>query len=216
MRFKTDNNYTPMRLLIEHMPGIKFNCYVNAQLTTIIFCVFYFILEMAEVALSHCVCANYNTDSRGHRRVDHITYLFEFIDDFDVPYSTIKGFLKHTGLIKSTPTMQLDDQSLDDQSLDGDDVFTLRYTGKDTGKIDSNTVTRLQPGQDDHDEEWMQSSYNAENHVLHLMVSVLYYKLGYELFLIKACHNNPVRLSYITNCTGMTTCTDCYGILGLH
>ena len=173
MRFKTDNNYTPMRLLIEHMPGIKF----NAQLTTVIFCVFYFILEMAEVALSHCVCANYNTDSRGHRRVDHITYLFEFIDDYDVPYSTIKGFLKHTGLIKSTPTMQLDDQSLDDQSLDGDDVFALRYTGKDTGKIDSNTVTRLQQGQDDHDEEWMQSSYNAENHVLHLMVSVLYYKL---------------------------------------
>ena len=121
---------------------------------------------MAEVALSRCVSVNYNTDSKGHRRVDHITYSFEFIEDFDTPYTTIAGFLRHIGVLKSASMMQLDDQSSDS------DVFTMRFIGNNPGdKIDSNTVTRLQE-QDYCNEEWMQSSYNAENHVLHLMVSV--------------------------------------------
>ena len=125
-----------------------------------------FFLEMAEVALSHCASVNYSNDSSGHRSVDHITYSFEFIDDFDAPYTTIADFMRHIGVIKSTPMMQSDNQSLDS------DVITMRFIGNNPGDtIDSNTVTRLQE-QDDCNEEWMQSSYNAENHVLHLMVSV--------------------------------------------
>ena len=122
---------------------------------------------MAEVALTRCVCINYKTDIKGHRRVDHVTYLFEFIDDFDVPYRTIMGFMKHIGLVRSTPSIPLDDQSMADA-----DAFTLRsMTGKKSGKIDSDTVTRLQE-QDDYNVDWMQSTYNAENHILHLMVSI--------------------------------------------
>lgn len=121
---------------------------------------------MAEVALSRCVSTNYNTDSRGHRSVDHITYSFEFIDDFDTPYTTIAGFMRHIGVLKSTSMMQLDNQSLDG------DVFAMRFIGNNPeDKIDSNTITRLQE-QGGCNEEWMQSSYNVENHVLHLMVSV--------------------------------------------
>lgn len=143
MQFKTTNNETPLRLLVEHMP------------------------EMAEMALSRCVSTKYQTDSRGYRTPEHITYSFELMDDFCVPYSNIKGFMKHIGLLQYTQNSLPTDHV---QSLDANS-FTLRSTGKSANKIDSDTVTRLLE-QDEDSEKWMQSDYDADNHVLNLMVSV--------------------------------------------
>ena len=125
-------------------------------------------LEMAEVALSRCVSKHYDSD----RRIDQITYSFEFIDDFDVPYSTITGCMKHIGLIKSTPTMPPHEIE-----------FSPLRRGKSSGfkKIDSNTLNRIQ-NEDDHDEEWLQSDYDGNNHVLHLMVSSYIQYRSNELF----------------------------------
>ena len=117
---------------------------------------------MAEVALSRCVSVNY-TDSRGHRMLHHITYSFEFIDDYVAQYSNMKGFMRHIGL--KSQRMPVNEQSLD----------SVMYTFSPSGNIDSDTITRLQQqdstDDDDDAEAWMQSSYNAENHVLNLMVS---------------------------------------------
>lgn len=137
------------------------------------------------MALSRCVSVSYNTDSSGHRTPERITYSFEFVDDFDVPYSTIKGFLEHIGILQYTPNMFLSDQSSDTNT------FMLRSTGKSTNRIESDTVTRLLQ-QDDNNEKWMQSDYDAENHVLRLMVSIYtkqetramgyrYYNFSYSL-----------------------------------
>ena len=126
-----------------------------------------FMLEMAEMALSRCVSTKYQTDSRGYRTPEHITYSFELMDDFCVPYSNIKGFMKHIGLLQYTQNSLPTDHV---QSLDANS-FTLRSTGKSANKIDSDTVTRLLE-QDEDSEKWMQSDYDADNHVLNLMVSV--------------------------------------------
>ena len=118
------------------------------------------MLEMAEVALSRCVSVNY-ADSRGHRLLHHITYSFEFIDDFVAPYGTMKGFMSHLGL--TSRQMSVNEQSSD----------TVMYMFSPSEKVDSDTITRLQHQDDDDNdaEAWMQSNYNAENHVLNLMVS---------------------------------------------
>ena len=126
--------------------------------------------EMAEFVLSRCVTVKYKTDAMGHRTPEHITYSFEFADDFDIPYNSIKDFMRHVGLMQRLPKMlPLEQQSL----VEGND-FKLQSTLKNTNKLDSDTITRLnRQDDDDDDNKWLQQEYKSENHVLHLMVRVL-------------------------------------------
>jgi len=119
---------------------------------------------VAEMVLSRCVTKNDKTNSTGtgHRTPDHITYSFEFLDDFYTPYKGIKGFLKHVGLIKFTSDNRLEQPS-DNHDLA---MTPLRNNSE------ADTIDRRHSEQDqDNKGIWLQRHYNAENHVLNLMVS---------------------------------------------
>ena len=126
-------------------------------------------LEMAEFVLSRCVSVKYKTDAMGHRTPEHTTYSFEFVDDFDIPYNSIKDFMRHVGLMQRLPNTLTPEQ----QSLVIGNDFRLQSTVKNTNKLDSDTITRLNRQDDDDDNKWLQQEYKSENHVLHLMVRVL-------------------------------------------
>ena len=126
-------------------------------------------LEMVEFALSRCVTVKYKTDAMGRRTPEHITYSFEFVDDFDIPYNSIKDFMRHVGLMQRLPNTLTPEQ----QSLVIGNDFRLQSTVKNTNKLDSDTITRLNRQDDDDDNKWLQQEYKSENHVLHLMVRVL-------------------------------------------
>ena len=121
---------------------------------------------MAEMALFRCVTMTYKTDDIGHRKPEHITYSFEFVDDFDVPYKSVKDFMRHIGLMQHLPKSLFPEQ----QSLDGNS-FKLQSTLNNTNRLESDTIARL-IHRDDNDDKWLQQEYESENHVLRLMVRV--------------------------------------------
>ena len=98
--------------------------------------------EVAEMALTNCVNVETTTDHRGHQQPLYIEYFFDFLDDFYVPYGNVRGFLGHIRLLQYIPD------------------FLLRCTGR----------TDLDRPERGENVEWMQSDYDAENHVLNLMV----------------------------------------------
>ena len=147
MKFKTCHNETPMRLLVELMPGKithTYNCFANAL------CIMIMLRysEVAEMVLTRCVSVVYKTDYRDHPRSHYINYSFDFLDDFYVPYDNVREFMEHTGLLHYIP-----------------DILSTC-----TGRTDSGRVER---GSRDH-MEWMQPHYDPDNHVLKLMVSVIH------------------------------------------
>lgn len=120
---------------------------------------------MAEIALTHCVDTQYMTDVKcGHQIPNELSYSFDLIDDFYVPYNSIRGFIEHIGLI-SSPKRTADDYplaSLSNSESDPDLVTSL---------IEPENCDSDGSELGDNSKKWMQSDYNAENHVLHLIVS---------------------------------------------
>ena len=99
------------------------------------------------MALTNCVNVKTTTDHREHQRPVSIKYFFDFLDDFYLPYGNVREFMGHIGVLQYIPD------------------FLLRCTGR----------TDLDRAERGDNVEWMQSGYNAENHVLNLMVSVMYF-----------------------------------------
>ena len=122
---------------------------------------------MAEMVLSRCVTMRYKTDDMGSRTPEHITYSFEFVDDFDVPYRSVKDFMRHIGLMQHLPKSLFPEQ----RSLEFSNSFKLQSTLKNNNKLESDTIARLIQ-QDDNDDKWLQQEYDSGNHVLRLMVRV--------------------------------------------
>ena len=122
---------------------------------------------MAEMVLSRCVTMRYKTDDMGSRTPEHITYSFEFVDDFDVPYRSVKDFMRHIGLTQHLPKSLFPEQ----RSLEFSNSFKLQSTLKNNNKLESDTIARLIQ-QDDNDDKWLQQEYDSGNHVLRLMVRV--------------------------------------------
>ena len=123
---------------------------------------------MAEIALTHCVDTEYMDDVKcGHQIPNELTYSFDLIDDFSVPYNSIRGFIEHIGLI-SSPKRTADDIQLAPLSNSGSHS-DLAYRLIEPGDNENCDSDGIELGDDS--KKWMQSDYNAENHVLHLMVS---------------------------------------------
>jgi len=134
---------------------------------------------VAEMVLSHCVN---KSDSTGTclGTPDYITYSFEFLDDFYTPYKSIKEFFKYVRQKKSTS----DDIDVSgpngpviSNNNNGEELETLPATESNLtphrrGRSDTTDTYILIEQDEDSKESWLQPHYNAENHVLNLMVSV--------------------------------------------
>jgi len=112
---------------------------------------------VAEMVLSRCVTKPDITGT-GCRTPDHVTYSFEFLDDFYTPYKSIKGFFKHVRQKKFTSDETLE-QSFDNNNFD----LPLTSAGNNSEVVEQDQGSK---------ESWLQRHYRAENHVLNLMVSV--------------------------------------------
>jgi len=102
----------------------------------------------------------------GHRKLNHITYSFEFLDDFKPPLKDVRGMI--AGAMAQMGLAHSGSYGQGSVTVDSG-VYTLMPTGK--VMIDSNTRTRIKDLQKNGKDDWMIKEYDAKNHVLNLMVS---------------------------------------------
>ncbi|XP_065891015.1 transient receptor potential cation channel subfamily A member 1-like [Dysidea avara] len=126
MRMCTKDNMTPMRLLIMHMP------------------------DLAKVIMDKCIVAN-----EGASGVTHITYNYEFIDDFDDPkLGTVGKFM----LEKVLPF----------KSKQRQDDVSLVVMNK---QVQNDLFESEQPSSSfEYSSSWKPRVYDKSNHTLALMV----------------------------------------------
>jgi len=102
-------------------------------------------------------------NENGHRKLNHLTYSFEFLEDFKPLSKNVRSYITEAmvqiGLLQSG--------SYNQRSVTVDSgTYMLMPTGKN-----ASTRTRSRDSQQKGKDDWMIEEYDIKNNVLNLMVS---------------------------------------------